>query len=186
MKWLSVILLSFTLAQTPGSAKRANEISLARLRPGIDALSAAEKLFPQELRISVSPAEAERTSLWWDKCSGRTVLLELDARNLIESVNVSVLLRPAEANCSSGATKALAENALASGKGLALGQPCPRAEQLYGPPNSRGPSTQGGRELNLLYYSFDWAGPDVPQVMEVTCDQKSRRIVQITLAFPSL
>jgi hypothetical protein len=65
-----------------------------------------------------------------------------------------------------------------------------RARALYGQPNSRGPSTKGGQQLELLYYAFDWAGPDVPQVMEVLCapdrDGKPGRVVEITLAAPSL
>ena len=43
-----------------------------------------------------------------------------------------------------------------------------------------------GRELEFLFYAFDWAGPEVPQVMEVTCERSTGRVVKITLAFPSL
>jgi hypothetical protein len=45
---------------------------------------------------------------------------------------------------------------------------------------------RGSRELDLLYYAFDWAGTRVPQVMEVYCDHATGRVVEITLAFPSL
>ncbi|HEV2101325.1 MAG TPA: hypothetical protein VGR58_00970 [Candidatus Acidoferrum sp.] len=42
----------------------------------------------------------------------------------------------------------------------------------------------------MWYYAFDWAGADVPQVMEVLCtretDGKPGRVVEITLAGPSL
>jgi len=42
----------------------------------------------------------------------------------------------------------------------------------------------------LLYYAFDWAGSDVPQVMEVLCtvehDGKPGRVIEITLAASSL
>jgi hypothetical protein len=42
----------------------------------------------------------------------------------------------------------------------------------------------------LWYYAFDWAGPDVPQVMEVVCtkeqDGQPGYVVEITLAAPSL
>jgi hypothetical protein len=62
--------------------------------------------------------------------------------------------------------------------------------KLYGEPDSTSPSTKGGQQLELLYYAFDWAGPDVPQVMEVLCtpekDGKPGRVVEITLAGPSL
>ena len=67
---------------------------------------------------------------------------------------------------------------------------CPRVIALYGEPNWRGPSTKDGRELELLFYPFDWAGPDVPQVMEVLCtpakEGKSGRVVEIMLAAASL
>jgi hypothetical protein len=38
----------------------------------------------------------------------------------------------------------------------------------------------------MLYYAFDWAGADVPQVMEVYCDTTTGRVVEITLSAPSL
>jgi hypothetical protein len=61
---------------------------------------------------------------------------------------------------------------------------------LYGQPDSQSASTNGGQQLELLYYAFDWAGPDVPQVMEVLCtaekDGKPGRVVEITLAASSL
>jgi hypothetical protein len=37
-----------------------------------------------------------------------------------------------------------------------------------------------------MSYQFDWAGSDVPQVMEVLCARDTGRVVEITLAFPSL
>lgn len=55
---------------------------------------------------------------------------------------------------------------------------------------SRSPSTKNGQPLELLYYAFDWAGPDVPQVLEVVCtapkDGTPGRVVEITLAASSL
>ena len=65
-----------------------------------------------------------------------------------------------------------------------------RVFELYGQPGSRGPSTKDGQQLELLYYAFDWAGPDVPQVMAVLCtpgsSAKPGRVVEITLMAPSL
>jgi hypothetical protein len=51
---------------------------------------------------------------------------------------------------------------------------------------SPGPSVKGEHELELLYYAFDWAGSDVPQVMEILCARESGRVMEITLAYPSL
>jgi hypothetical protein len=45
---------------------------------------------------------------------------------------------------------------------------------------------KGTRELELLYYAFDWAGSDVPQVMEISCERSTGKVLEITLAFPSL
>jgi hypothetical protein len=65
-----------------------------------------------------------------------------------------------------------------------------RVISLYGKPDSRSPSTKADQRLELLYYAFDWAGPDVPQVMEALCtvehDGKPGRVVEIALAASSL
>ena len=59
-----------------------------------------------------------------------------------------------------------------------------------GNPDSHGPSTRAGQPLELLYCAFDWAGPDVPQVMQVVCtpekDGQPGQVVEITLAASSL
>ena len=77
-----------------------------------------------------------------------------------------------------------------TGNGLSLSDPVGKVVQLYGEPDSRSPSTKDGQPLELWYYAFDWAGADVPQVMEVLCtreaDGKPGRVVEITLAAPSL
>lgn len=41
-------------------------------------------------------------------------------------------------------------------------------------------------KLELYLYKFDWAGPDVPQVMEVFCDASSQTVVEITLVTATL
>jgi hypothetical protein len=62
--------------------------------------------------------------------------------------------------------------------------------QLYGQPDSKSPSTRDGQPLELWYYAFDWAGSDVPQVLEVLCTREANgkpgQVVEITLAAPSL
>ncbi|MGB0035302.1 MAG: hypothetical protein WBP79_07505 [Candidatus Acidiferrales bacterium] len=45
---------------------------------------------------------------------------------------------------------------------------------------------KGNEQLQLYFYGFDWAGPDVPQVMEVSCGEATGRVVEITLAASSL
>jgi hypothetical protein len=77
-----------------------------------------------------------------------------------------------------------------TGMGLRLGDSAARMVQFYGQTNSRSPSTKDGQQLELLYYAFDWAGPDVPQLMEVLCsmekDGEPGRVVEIALAASSL
>jgi cellulose biosynthesis protein BcsQ len=73
-----------------------------------------------------------------------------------------------------------------TGLGLRMGDSQDRVTGLYGEPNSSGPASKHGQDLELLYYQFDWAGSDVPQVMEVLCARDTGRVVEITLAFPSL
>ena len=82
------------------------------------------------------------------------------------------------------------ESAGRQGKDCGSGRLAASVMQLYGQPDSRSPSTKDGQPLELWYYAFDWAGPDVPQVMEVVCtrekDGQAGRVVEITLAAPSL
>jgi hypothetical protein len=77
-----------------------------------------------------------------------------------------------------------------TGMGLRLGDRAARVLQLYGQPDSRSPSTKDGQQLELLYYAFDWAGPDVPPIMEVLCtmekDGQPGRVAEIALAASSL
>jgi hypothetical protein len=77
-----------------------------------------------------------------------------------------------------------------TGLGLRIYDSEQKLLRLYGEPDSKSPSTRDGQPLELMYYAFDWAGPDVPQVMEVLCTQQKDgqpgRVVEITLAAPSL
>jgi len=77
-----------------------------------------------------------------------------------------------------------------TGHNVALGSNVGDLVRIYGEPDSRSPSTKDGQPLELWYYAFDWAGPDVPQVMEVLCtkeqDGQPGRVVEITLAVPRL
>jgi len=61
---------------------------------------------------------------------------------------------------------------------------------MQGEQDLKSPSTRDGQPLELWYYAFDWAGADVPQVMEVLCtkekDGQPGRVVEITLAASSL
>ncbi len=167
-------------AAKPGDAKRANELTLAGLRPGKDSLSTAAKTFRLE---HVSRDSRPESPEWADGCTGRFVRLELGRENLIEGVTVSSL-GSARAECRATPPAWLQPKLLRTGRGLALGNTRKSVVATYGAPQSTGPSTHGGRELELLYYAFDWAGTEVPQVMEVTIEKG--RVVQITLAFPSL
>ena len=75
-------------------------------------------------------------------------------------------------------------------RGLRVCDECRQTVALYGNPDSCSPSTEAGQPLELLYYAFDGAGSDVPQVMQVVCtpekDRQPGRVVEITLAASSL
>lgn len=168
------------VAQDGATPKRDNEVTVAGLRPGKDLLATAEKQFRGK---HLFVEESERSAVWKDQCTGRFVRVEFGAKRVIQSVTVSSLGEQM-GDCTSKRWP-LAADKLKTGKGLALNQSLERVSELYGEPESRSPSTQTGRELELLVYAFDWAGSDVPQVMEVWCDRATGRVVEITLAFPS-
>jgi hypothetical protein len=158
-----------------------NELTLARLRPGRDKLAQAVLLYGANYRRGVGGADD--VLAWVDRKKHVVLRVELGKDGAIESVTISEIDPLGDED---GAETALPARMLAAGRGLALGDARARVVELYGEPGSAGPSTQAGRELELLFYSFDRAGADVPQVMEVTCELRTGRVVQMTLAFPSL
>jgi hypothetical protein len=170
-------------AQQTVARKRANELTLAGLRPGRDALSVALK------RYNGKYADAQHSSSslkrWLDPCTGHSLSLELDGHAMIQAITVSSLVAP-EGKCANQRFGAVAVQDWVTGHGLHLGDTQDRVVELYGEPNSSGPSVNGDRELEFLYYAFDWAGSNVPQVMEIHCARETGRVVEMTLAFPSL
>jgi hypothetical protein len=173
--------------QTGGSAKSGSgpsqhgfdELTLAGLRPGRDAMAKAERLLPGR---SIAADQGTARS-WRDSCQ-RVLSVIADSNGTI--LQVTVTKGPgAKPGCSNGET-----DRWVTGHGLALGSSCSRVTALYGQPGSRGPSTKDGQQLELLYYAFDWAGTDVPQLMAVLCtpekNGKAGRVVEITLEAPSL
>jgi hypothetical protein len=162
---------------------RSNESRLAGLLPGRTAISTAENLLGK-----ASIKDTDNRSIVWQSCMGDELIVDLDDRGIVQLIRAVKSLRETrKVGCEN-------ENSSASkwttGKGLRVGSSARRVLQLYGEPDSRSPSTKDGQRLELLYYAFDWAGPDVPQVMEVLCtmekDGKPGKVVEITLAASSL
>jgi hypothetical protein len=160
---------------------RNNELTLAGLHPGRDSLTKALHHFSKG--PAIGDGGASRT--WRDDCRHETLSIIANDRESILEVRVSEAVAESKYECGKPSSERWV-----TGHGLAIGDSCSRVLTLYGQPGSRGPSTKGGQQLELLYYAFDWAGPDVPQVMTVLCnaekDDKPGRVVEITLAAPSL
>jgi hypothetical protein len=189
--WASVSLL-FSLgavgavAQTkslrkPVATARAAESRLAGIVPGQTTLTRATALLgpPRE-------RDANSSSVRWSHCSD-DLILETNSAGRIQTIRATRHLgQQPTAKC----LETISATKWATGKGLRLGNSATRAVQIYGTPDSRSPSTKGGQQLELLYYAFDWVGPDVPQVMEVVCtvgkEGEPGRVVEITLAASSL
>ena len=162
-----------------------NELTLAGLRPGKSTLAEAEKRFGTKYRDT--PESAGDIQLWSDPCSGQSLRAEVDEQGVIQSVTVSSLGARSKDCAPKAAKNPLPRGTLlTTGRKLALGQKKERVLELYGDPGSELPASYQGAEYELLFYAFDWAGPGVPQVMEVTCERGSGRVRKITLAFPSL
>ena len=162
------------------SAHRANELTLAGLRPGRDTATRAMQLYK---RPSKSDSQTNQMS-WGATCQTQTLFLDLDADSTIR------VIRAMETPWSRGECPVLSPGPWKTGRGLGVGDATTKVVALYGEPESRSPSTKDGQPLELMYYAFDWAGPDVPQVMEVLCTKaaegKPGRVMEITLAAPSL
>jgi hypothetical protein len=164
------------------NAHRANETLLAGLRPGRDTFAVAEKRFKSKKYSEIQDSGYKE---WRDNCSGHAIRLEINAQSIIQSITITTLA-PKQGNCSERPPDFLDAKNWVSGRGLRLGDSQDRVVSFYGEPNSSGPAAKSGQELDLMYYQFDWAGSEVPQVMEILCTRDTGRVVEITLAFPSL
>lgn len=192
--WLSLSLAlpvmncsALAARETPQNAARAsghqgNETTLAGLRPGRDRLVVAEKRFKTK---NLTEDKDSGVKEWRDDCSGRAIRLELDNKSVIQSVTITTL-EPQEGTCGDKLVEFLDPKYWVTGLGLRIGDSQDHIVALYGDPNSSGPATKNGKDLDLMYYQFDWAGSDVPQVMEILCARDTGRVVEITLAYPSL
>jgi hypothetical protein len=167
-------------AQT--APRRANELLLAGLRPGRDSFAAAEKRFKVK-DLSEEPNSGAKK--WRDDCSGREIRLAVDAKAVIQSVTITTL-GVQEGKCSDRRPDFLDPRNWLTGLGLRVGDSQDRVIGIYGEPNAGGPASKNGQELDRMHYQFEWAGSDVPQVMDVLCARDTGRVVEITLAFPSL
>jgi hypothetical protein len=187
---LVLVLLSlstWTLAQTPkpaakkAAAQRANELTLAGLRPGRDSLTRAQQLNRQYESSKSSPGSQ---SVWLDACKDLSLTLDNDTQKKIQVIRVGYYCC-STVDCAGGPP-----SPWKTGLGLRVNDPAPKVARLYGEPDSKSPSSRDGQKLELWYYAFDWAGADVPQVMEVLCtrqqDGTPGRVIEITLAAPSL
>jgi hypothetical protein len=202
--WVQVSLTSSdkteTKVVTPVNQTRNDELTLAGLRPGRDDLTKAERLFHKPDSTELDGA----SHIWQDRCRRQVLAIIPGNDGVIAQVRVAQFtanskratgLPTADRDCSSSSA-AGSKSRWLTGHGLLVGDSCSRAVALYGQPGTRGPSTKDGQQLELLYYAFDWAGPDVPQVMAILCTTEKNsapaktttagRVVEITLMAPSL
>ena len=162
------------------AASRANELTLAGLRPGVDTLSRAIAKY----KAPEIGKKGETQFSWEDVCRVESLFLDTDASGTVETIRVASHPKSTMADCDK-----TPRSPWRTGRGLAVYDSARRVMELYGEPDSRSPSTRDGQPLELWYYQFDWAGADVPQVMEVLCSKKDgqlSQVVEITLAAPSL
>ena len=166
----------------PDNPRRVNETLLAGLRPGRDTFAIAEKRFkPRNLVDSRETSYRE----WRDDCSGKNIRLELNAKSVIQSITITTL-GARIGKCAERPGDFLDARNWVTGHGLRIGDTQDRVTDFYGEPNSSGPASKNGQDLALMSYQFDWAGLEAPQMMEVLCARDTGRVVEITLAFPSL
>ena len=186
----SLLTSTLAIAQTPPkptakktTTHRANELTLAGLRPGRDRLDRAVHRYRDYHKNDPTDSAHDAQTTWLDPCRKQLLAIDFDAEKKIQVVRAGAVNLTADC-------LAVPPSPWKTGHGLRLGDPAARVAQLYGEPDSRSPSTKDGQPLELWYYAFDWAGPDVPQVMEVLCtkekDGEPGRVVEITLAAPSL
>lgn len=162
---------------------RVNELTLAGLRPGRDKIESPRKVF----RTLEQDETARDAFLWGDICTHRDLRVEVDAQHMIRTVTVSSYYKPdIMAKCLESVLAPERLQQLKTGRGLLLGDACSRVTHLYGKPESETPSVKGADQLQFYFYSFGWAGSDVPQVMEISCSRGTGKVVEMMLAAASL
>jgi hypothetical protein len=168
-----------------GGPKRVNELTLAGLRPGKDSLEKASKKFGKESTI-MAPDDPN-AHFWRINCFVDGLVVEADSSGMIRNVTVSANV-PGRivVDCDDRVASRKFRSQFGTGRNLLLRDRCGRIEEIYGRAESRSPSVKGNDKLELYLYKFDWAGTDVPQVMEVSCDASSQTVAEITLAAATL
>ena len=168
-------------ANRQNPARRANELTLAGIRPGRDKIAKVFSIYGK----AKTGRKGETQFTWELHCQPESLFVTTDQAGVVQEIRVDLHQNVVELNC-----ERMPGTGWKTGKRLENGDPVTKAIGLYGEPDSRSPSTKDGQRLELLYYAFDWAGPDVPQVMEVLCtvekDGMPGRVVEITLAASSL
>jgi len=150
------------IAQTPQKpAHRANELTLCGLRPGKDNAASANRRMG--LNSGPKPETKEGQLSWSALCYGLALIVDLDGLQKIQVLRLTHWVQAGDC---------FKPTPWKTGRGLRLGDATAIIIQLYGEPDSRSPSTKDRQPLELWYYAFDWAGPDVPQVMEVLCTKE--------------
>jgi hypothetical protein len=186
--WRFASLVAIPVLAAQGAAglmesKRPNELTLAGIRPGHDKIIAPQKKY-RELDRDESVTDE---LLWGDICTHRELRVELNASKTVQVVTVDNNYKPEiMAKCLPIVMAPSRLKLLATGRGVQLGDPCERVTEIYGRPESESPSVRGSEQLELWLYSFDRAGVSVPQVMEVSCDAATKKVVVITLAASTL
>jgi hypothetical protein len=174
-----------------------NELTLGGLRPGKDSIEKAKSIYKNGY-LGNDPLPDPLIWVVFSRKTRTQLRFEANAQHIIKNITASPGLAVLEGNHNPQieirpflvADRRMEVEVWKTGAGLGLGDSCRKTPVLYGDPYSRSSSTKGGQRLELLHYAFDWAGPDVPQVMEVLCtpekDGKPGRVVEITLTAPSL
>jgi hypothetical protein len=182
----AVVVLAMQAGLRAGGRKRVNELTLAGLQPGKDALEKVDGRFGAELKIK-TPNDPNSYS-WHYGCPMDDLTVEAGPNGLIRNITVSVshLTDHMAVDCSDRGVSRKFRSRTGSGRNLLLRDRCERIEEIYGKAESRSPSVTGTDKLELCFYKFEWAGTEVPQAMEVSCDASSQRVVEITLAGATL
>jgi hypothetical protein len=170
-------------ATKAAAAHRTNELTLAGLTPGRGTIAQARQLYR---KIDPHSVTHDAQIVWQDPCRGQSLAMDFDSDHKIQVIRTTQIA--VADNCV--AAQAALPSPWKTGHGLRIGDSASKALRIYGEPDSRSPSTKGGQPLELWYYAFDWAGADVPQVMEIVCTREveghASQVTEITLAAPSL
>lgn len=179
--WLLVsmsLLVPAGASVSRGANQYLGETKLAGLRPGKD----TPKTFQRKIRWESHALDRSSDHSYDEQCNCQTVDVYPDRSVLPTKVSVSEVGEPTIADCVAGAYLRHSRTWLGSGRRLHIGVTRDDAVKIYGKPESETSGTESKSVIKSMTYDYRWAGPKVPQMLQIESGTPDGKVIKMTLS----